>query len=166
MNLGEGERRGLKVCTLPTLQNFLETYKYKSHETLRQRIAVIQSLFSFAAKTRYIDRMKHKSKLKKGARDQLSSEEQEEFESVLRNKPIQGCYLLSREEWKQIESDFGRHESRYIRQILPSLERRTYWSSSSENTYNALIFDGSNGYVDYGSRYFDKSVRCACAAAW
>jgi hypothetical protein len=113
-------------------------------------------------------RKKHKSKLKYGERDQLSSEEQEEFETVLRNKPIQGCYLLSREEWKQIESDFGKHERRYIPQILPSLNNRWFWSSSGNprNADNAFFFDGYGGYVDGVTRSLEGSVRCACAAAW
>jgi hypothetical protein len=113
-------------------------------------------------------RIKHKSKLKAGERDQLSSQEQEEFETVLRNKPIQGCYLLSREEWKQLESDFGIQERKYIPQILPGLKNRWFWSSSgsSFDAYYAFHFNGSDGGVISGNRNLNESVRCACAAAW
>ena len=44
----------LKDVNLPTLQHFLGTYHYKSHETIRQKIAIIQSLFSFAVKVDYL----------------------------------------------------------------------------------------------------------------
>jgi integrase/recombinase XerD len=44
----------LKDVTLPTLQHFLGTYKFKSHETIRQRVAIVQSLFSFAVKVDYL----------------------------------------------------------------------------------------------------------------
>jgi integrase/recombinase XerD len=44
----------LKQVTLPNLQQFLGTYKYKSHETIRQKIAIVQSLFSFAVKVDYL----------------------------------------------------------------------------------------------------------------
>jgi hypothetical protein len=44
----------LKDVTLPTLQHFLGTYKFKSHETIRQKVAIVQSLFSFAVKVDYL----------------------------------------------------------------------------------------------------------------
>lgn len=78
---------------------------------------------------------------------------------VHRNYPINGCYLMSREEWKQVDAD------RELQRQLPMLEARWFWSSSGNPAVadTAFIFsrDGSSE-VDSGYRSVDKSVRCGC----
>ena len=115
-------------------------------------------------------RKKHEAKLKSGARDQLTAEEQDEFDRILSSHKIDGCYLPSREEWKVMEADFGKQEEKYIPQVLPKLSQRWFWSSSGypSNPGSAFGFGGNNGSVYNYSRNSDYSVRCACAgaAAW
>jgi integrase/recombinase XerD len=43
----------LSDLTFAAIQNFIETYYFKSHETKRQRIGILKSLFSFGVKSGY-----------------------------------------------------------------------------------------------------------------
>jgi hypothetical protein len=69
-----------------------------------------------------------------------------------------------------LESDFGKHQNRYIPQILSKLNRREFWSSSGNPNFaeSALVFDGNYGVVRSFNRNINYQVRCGCggAGAW
>jgi hypothetical protein len=98
----------------------------------------------------------------------LSDAEAEvELTRIHSEMPIPGIYLMSEEEWKIIEGDFGYREKKYIPQILPKLFNRVFWSSTSGSHYradNVFMFDGDLGVVYHLNRKHPESVRCGAAA--
>jgi hypothetical protein len=104
----------------------------------------------------------------------LSYSSAKEMESTLQaiheQMPISGCYLMSREEWKIIESDLDAGgvvgEPRYVPQILPRLQGRWFWTSSEfpRDSSHAFSFSGITGEVSDETRHHDGAVRCACAS--
>jgi hypothetical protein len=99
--------------------------------------------------------------LKGDEQDALSAEEKGEFDKILATS-IAGCYLPAREEFRILESDFGSQENKYVPQILPKLSNRLFWSSSGTPDNDDFAFSFL-GFVYFGSRTSNKSVRCACA---
>ncbi len=85
---------------------------------------------------------------------------------VYESHPIFGCYLPSREELKELESDFGAHDKRYIPQILPKLVSRSFWSSSeySGKGHGYYYFSIYSGAVGLDTVFLSTSVRCVCSA--
>jgi len=75
---------------------------------------------------------------------------------------------MSQEEWGVIEADLGFQQGRYVREILPKLVRRSFWSSSvvGSDDRKGGYFHGSDGnvHIDTAIRVFKMSVRCGARA--
>ena len=84
-----------------------------------EKRAEVQSAFTEREEKLHELRGRYKEKLEYQWPDQLSVEEQVAFNQAYQKHPIPGCYLPSREEWKLLESDFGRQKDQYIPQVLP-----------------------------------------------
>ena len=93
----------------------------------------------------------------------------EKLKEIHRTMPIPGIYLMSKEEWKILEGDFGYQptDSKYVPQILSKLSNLRFWSSSGHPNYpgSAFYVNGYSGGVFNDFRGSDKSVRCG-AGAW
>lgn len=124
-------------------------------------------------------RVEYQADLQDRKPDTLSANEKKEFDHILRNYSIDGCYLGSREEWKVIEADFGRHEKRYVRQILKKLKGpyfggEKFFSSSvyprsddtgNDNYKEVYTFDGTYGSVESDDLTGTHAARCFCSSA-
>jgi hypothetical protein len=147
--------------------NFVDAKKACLDLNLPTERAQVESAFREREEKLEPLRSQHESKLKQGERDALNDGEQREYDAILSSHKIPGCYLPSREEWKVLESDFGKQENKYIPQILPKLKNRRFWSSSRYpyDFISAFVFNRYNGFVDFGPRSLQSSVRCACGEA-
>ena len=102
------------------------------------------------------------------ALDQARKEkDQSKLHKIHTQMPIPGCYLMSNEEWKILEGDFGYQNEQYIPQILPKLNNASFWSSSrNPDGYWTYYFEGKYGGVGMNRIISNSSraVRCACGA--
>jgi hypothetical protein len=111
------------------------------------------------------EREAHLDQVRKDETFNNEEEKEKKLKEIHEKMPIPGIYLMSKEEWKVLEGDFGDQENTYSPQILPKLRNRWFWSSSGvpSSAYHAFYF-GAYGEVGTGSRDLDSQVRCGAAA--
>jgi len=95
-----------------------------------------------------------------------SSEEEKEraLYDVHFKNPINGCYLMSSEEWGLLKLDAKKHQGQTLQQILPKMDA-AFWSSSPDPDYpgSARIFYGNRGEMGSQAKFDLFSARCACS---